>query len=256
MRTPTAFLLLATLTVAAAAPAAAEIFRWVDSSGTPHFSDRAEDVPPEYRDQLENGGAPAPEGRSRFVVVPGLNPELPEDGTAVRPIDEAAFEAEAMAALGGMGKGQGGSGGGLPDFGSLLKAGAPVVAGVIVGVLVAIVIGLAIAVVILRVSCRICGEEPPAFGKGMGIVLLQTLAVSALGVLVGLLVMGSGVAGGLEVQGAQFGAGVLIQAGVLRGMLIESYGKSLAVTAVAIGIQLAIGFALGLGIFALVAALG
>jgi hypothetical protein len=262
MRTPSAFLrplgpcrargsaFVATLVLLAvvAGPASANVFRWVDASGTPHFSDRPEDVPPEYRDQLEDGGAAAsPQATSRFVVVPGLN-NVPEDGAPVQPIDEAAFEAEALAALSDFEQG----GGRLtPDIGSLLKQGAPFVAGAIGVALVALGIVLAIAALILKLACRICGEEPPGLGKGMGIVLLQSLAVGALGFLVALLTMGSGSA--LQVQSAQFGTGVLIQAGVLRGMLIESYGKSLAVTAVTIGIQLAIGFALGIAVFALMA---
>jgi len=248
--TAVAMTIVMTLALAVVAgPASADVFRWVDASGTPHFSDRPEDVPPEYRDQLEDGGAAAaPKATSRFVVVPGLNNE-PEDGVAVQPIDEATFEAEAWAALNDPDQG----GGGLtPDFGQLLKKGAPFVAGAIVVALIAIAIAFAIAALILKLACRICGEDPPGLGKGMGIVMLQSLAVGALGFIVGLLTMGSGA--GLEVQSAQFGAGVLIQAGVLRGMLIESYGKSLAVTAVTIGIQLAIGFAVGIAVFAVLAA--
>lgn len=234
---------VAALVLLLAAPAAAKVYRWVDDGGTPHFSDRAEDVPPRYRYQLEESFEGGPDaGASRFVVVPGLNRELPEDGQPVQQMDGAAFEAEAMAALADLE----GGGPGLPDFREVLSAGGPTVAGFVLVLLVALAVFVAIAVFILRLACRICGEEPPAFGKGAGIVVAQSLASFAVGLLIGIFLGGSG---SLQVQSASFGVGLLVQAGVLRGLLIESFGKSLAVTAVVLLIQLALGVVVGGAVF-------
>ncbi len=48
-----------------AAPSGAEIYRWTDADGQLHFSDRLNDVPPEYRAQTSQA-QPPDEGQKGF----------------------------------------------------------------------------------------------------------------------------------------------------------------------------------------------
>ncbi len=231
-----------------ATPAGAKLYRWVDSGGTTHYTDRAEEVPPRYRDQLadDHPGYEPGSGTASFVVVPGIDGRPDENGKA-KALDEDAYQARANEALAGQRKDSPWSSSrALPDLGELLEGGAPVIAGLIAGALVAIALVLLVSVVILKASCYFCGEPAPGWGKGMGVVLIQTLGAGATGFLIGLLVPQG--PGGYEVQAGQFAVGFLVNAAVLRSMLLDSFPKALAVVAVAMLIQLVLGLVLGLAV--------
>ncbi|NNL86277.1 MAG: DUF4124 domain-containing protein, partial [Myxococcales bacterium] len=65
--------LIAAAVLVAASGGEAVVYRWTDESGTPHFSDRPEDVPARFRDQLR---APADvlSEAPPINILSGLNP--------------------------------------------------------------------------------------------------------------------------------------------------------------------------------------
>ena len=59
-----------------AADASAEIYRWVDENGTPHFTDQIEEVPPEHGPRTGDAADATP-SRGSLNVVAGLHPQPP-----------------------------------------------------------------------------------------------------------------------------------------------------------------------------------
>lgn len=219
---------------------AAQIYRWVDSNGTPHFTDRPEEVPPAFRDQLAGNEASADGPFAGMGVFDGLD-ILPgeADGTTV---------------------GQTPAGGGNPQEMAehaqtwLKAAGAGVVAVVIVFGLVMVGLFVALLALLLLLGCRVVGQERPGFKKAYGIVLVQMLAgaLVAPGVV---LVAGPGqatdVGGVATYQLASFGLGLLVNALVLRGMLTRSFLRALGIAVVTMLINFGVGLALGAGVLIL-----
>lgn len=218
----------------------AQIYRWVDSNGTPHFTDRPEEVPPAFRDQLAGNEALADGPFAGMGVFDGLD-ILPgeADGTTV---------------------GQTPAGGGNPQLSGemaehaqawLKTAGAAVMAGVIFFGLVMVGLFVALSALFLLLGCRVVGQERPGFKKAYGIVLVQMLAGALVGPGV-VLVAGPGeatdVGGVATYQLASFGLGLLVNALVLRGMLTDSFLRALGIAVVTMLIILGVGLALGIGV--------
>ncbi len=203
----------------------AQVYQWLDGEGTPHFSDRPEDVPPQYRDQLANPKDPFSDAPP-LNVMPGLNgPKVPEDGaSAAAPVARPQ----------------------PTDLGELVKMGwgqmtpSQIALGIAVVIfLVALVCAFAAA--LLMVACRICRDEPLPFGRGMGISFAQLLGGGAVFGLFAL-ALGAGAAS----QSGSFVANVFLSAGILRGMHSESFGKALVVSLMSLVLSTVVGFALGI----------
>ena len=230
----------------------AEIYRWVDANGTPHFTDRPEEVPPAFRDQIVGKAAPADvpfnpldglsdgllDGFGGLDILPGeadgtTAGQAPADWETPELSGEMAQQAQAW----------------------LKTAGAALMAGVIFVGLVVAGLFVAISALFLRMGCRVVGQERPGFKKAYGIVLVQLLA----GALVGpglVLVAGSGEAKNLSgivtYQLASFGLGLLVNALVLRGMLTDSFPRALGIAIVTMLIILGVGLTLGIGLAILI----
>ncbi|MBW2242709.1 MAG: DUF4124 domain-containing protein [Deltaproteobacteria bacterium] len=238
------FRLIALIVVWALAPlsaASAEIYRWVDANGTPHYTDRAEEVPPGFREQLLGRGSPGSPQNNSF------------DGLALLP-----GEADGTSA------GQAPEGWQTPEMpGELAEqaqvwletAGAALIGGLIFMGLVAFGLFVAISALFLLMGCRVVGQERPGFKKAYGIVLVQLLA----GALVApglVLVAGPGESTGLgglvAYQAVSASLGILVNALVLRGMLTDSFLRALGIAVVTMLIIIGIGITLGVGMAILV----
>ncbi|MCP5067933.1 MAG: DUF4124 domain-containing protein [bacterium] len=213
----------------------AEIYRWVDANGTPHYTDRSEEVPPGFRDQLmgsdELNDIP-------FNQLDGLN-VLPgaADGTSA---GEAPASWETPEFSGEMAE---------QAQAWLETAGAVVIGGAIFVGLVLFGLLIAVSALFLLMGCRVVGQEQPGFKKAYGIVLVQLLA----GALVGpgmVLVAGAGGVTDLEglvvYQLASTCLGILVNALVLRGMLTDSFPRALGITLVTLLIIVGVTITLGI----------
>ena len=220
-----AALVVALLVVCGAQTASAAIYRWVDDRGITHFSDRPEDVPPAFRDQIRDL-TPELEASSPVNVLPGLHGaaegEAAETPSAPPKVDP--FQARRM----------------LDQMAGPMKLVA-VVAG-----LVAMGLGCALLALALLVGCRMVGQESPGFRKAYGIVLVQSIA----GLLVGpgvIVVAGgpdvSSLGGLLRLQMIQLGVFLVVNAAVLRAMLCDGFGRALGLAVVMNLVLLLFGFA-------------
>ncbi len=63
--------------------------------------------------------------------------------------------------------------------------------GFVCALIIPILIALAVAALVMRVACSMCQEEPPEFGRAMGIVFVQGLAGFVFGLVVALIVRGT-----------------------------------------------------------------
>jgi len=74
--------------VAGASDVSARIFHWIDQAGREHFSDRVENVPPAYRDQVADDEEDL-ERRGTVNIIQGRNQPAPqslaEAGEGVEP---------------------------------------------------------------------------------------------------------------------------------------------------------------------------
>lgn len=236
--------LIALIVVWALAPlsaASAEIYRWVDANGTPHYTDRAEEVPAAFRGQLQRNAAP---GGTGLTALDGLD-ILPgeADGTSAGQAP-AAWEAPELP-------------GELAEQAQawLETAGAAWIGGMIFIGLVFLGLFVAISALFLLMGCRVVGQDRPSFKKAYGIVLVQFLAgaLVAPGVV---LVAGPGEStdlGGLVAyQAVSAGLGILVNALVLRGMLTDSFLRALGIAIVTMLIIIGVGITLGIGMAILV----
>lgn len=230
--------LLVAVVLLAAGTGEAVVYRWTDDSGTPHFSDRPEDVPPRFRDQLRNP-ADVLSDAPPINVVPGLNgPEpIPEGATSeavggspreLKPADllEGGFSADVLKRLGPM------------EIGLTIGGG-----------LLVLLIVCAFGGAILLLACRICREESPGFPRALAISFAQLLAGLASFALLVLLL---GV--GLESQAGGFALNLSLSAGILRGMHCDTFTKAAVVSLVSLVVSW--GVALVLSVFALCAGVG
>jgi hypothetical protein len=227
--------------------ASAAVYRWVDEAGITHYSDRIEDVPPALRGAYMEGDSHVPAG-GNFQLVPGLNgPQTGPDGKPLpaaqqRPLDEKALMDLAAAARE--------DGGPSPDA-ILAALGGSIALALGIGVAL-LLVGIAVAALFLVLACRLCREEKPRFARAFGTATLQILAAIPVG-LVLFLILGPP-PHGVALQAGQAGVGFLVNAGVVRGLLVPSFGKAALVTLVATVLTIAVSIAL-VGI-AFVAGLG
>lgn len=223
-RTVALGLLLAS-TLAAGAAAEGRIYRWVDERGTPHFSDRPEEVPPAFRAQLGLPPSEPAEGGSAGAAAPR---ERSSDTEATPPWKRFG-EGSAREVFEQMPRK-------VLLTGLLLFLG---MAGIVV----------ALGAVVLLVACRLVGQESPGFRKAYGIVIVQLLAAMVVGP--GIVVVTGGAQaseGRLDLQSLNAGVTLLVNAAVLRGMLCESFGRALVIAVMVVVVSIALGIALAVGL--------
>jgi hypothetical protein len=221
-----------TLGLALAGPASAEIYRWVDGEGVPHFSDRAEEVPPAFRDQLGALGEPGEDAEETSPAGLGaLRRALSGEADAEPPAaagDEAIgpFEARRL----------------------LERMRGPMAAVALVTSLVVMGFVLAFLTLALLVACRLLGQESPGFRRAYGIVVVQFVAgvLAAPGVV---MVAGepqqASLAALLRLQALHLGVSLALNTLVLRAMLCDSVGRALALAVVMNLVLVALGVLAG-----------
>ena len=205
-------------------PGGAEIYRWVDEHGTPHYTDRSEEVPPHFLHQ----GSPAQ--LDELNLLPGAG-DGTDTGFSLPDFDAVNLDSpEALKAY-------------VENAGAVLMAGAVFVALVLIGLL------FAFAAWVLLLACRVVGQDSPGFKKAYGIVIVQTLAgaLAAPGLVV-LAGEPADLAGAIAVQVAGLALGVVVNALVLRGMLTESVSRAFTLAVVALLLVFGIGLVAGIGI--------
>jgi hypothetical protein len=210
-------------------PASGQIYRWVGSDGTTHFTDRPEEVPAQYRDQLENVEGEL-DREKRFTLLEGLASDAApsSDGAeaAAVPVHLEPTGPD-LAELQRMLEGEG------LDLGATLGAfGVGMLLVALLGFASSLLFIAAIGSLFLKGACRMAGEPSPGFVKAMGIVAAQMVAATAFGLLAAL-VVGLQSSPGVGASGAQLGASFLIQAAILRGLHADTFGKALVVTLLA-----------------------
>lgn len=231
---------LGVLLLAPAGPLHAAVYQWTDANGTPHFTDRPEDVPPAYREQLppelRSAAAATPKGPEQRSKPGFLSRALSAAHAAEARHDHAPARARAskLASLRHLG------------LGALLAV-----------ALATVAFSFLFYAFLLRLACRICSEEVPRFSRALAVTGVQLVAGIGLGVLE-LAVLGfSGGAPSPLVRGINSLLGFGLNVAVLRAMLGQTLGKALAVQGVSmlIGIVLVIVviavFAMGFGGMAL-----
>ncbi len=215
-------------------PASAEIYRWVDAQGTSHYTDRPEEVPPEFRKQIL--GAEEMESIP-FNQLDGLN-VLPGEATSPKEKPGAAevpFNLQST-----------------QDVEAWFDAAGPVlIGGVALAMLVVIGLMFAFTAWILLMACKVVGQDHPGFKKAYGIVIVQflggLLATPGLVLLVGQ-PEATDISGLIRFQAGSAVLGILVNALVLRGMLTETFPRALGISIVAILIMVGIGIVLGVGV--------
>lgn len=229
---------LAILLLAAGGPARAAIYHWTDSSGTPHFSNRPEDIPPQNRGKLPpklRAELEHPVAKpARHEAKPGLLSRIfsahtrkaaPEQPPKPRP--DAAKLAAKMAFLRHLGVG-----------------------GILAIALGMIVFSFLFYAFLIQLACRICGEQVPAFSRALAVAGVQFVAGIGLGILEAAVLGSAG--GGLSpvVRGANTLLGFSLNVWILRSMLGQTLGKALAVELVSIVISIGLGIAIVLALLA------
>jgi hypothetical protein len=223
--------LFVALVLALALPqaASAAVYRWVDPDGTTHYSDRIEDVPSALRGAYMEGDSHVPTGGS-FQRVPGLNGPAPgqkgPDGKPLPAAQRGPLDEKALMDLARAAREDGG-----PSPAAILGALGGSIALAFGLAALLLLIGIAVAALFLVLACRVCREEKPPFRRAFGTAALQILAAIPVGLLL-LLILGAPPYG-LGTQAGQAGVGFLVNAGVVRGMLVPSFGKAALVTFVA-----------------------
>jgi hypothetical protein len=227
---PICLALLLTL-VAGASDVSARIYHWIDNAGREHFSDRVENVPAAYRDQI-GAGEEEVERRGTVNIIQGMSQPAPqalaEAGEAVEPSSPppAVQEVEEIAQLPGL----------AADPSEMLeRLKGPVIAFAVLLTLVVCGFLFAFLSMVLLLGCRLVGQESPGFKKAYGIVIVQFLAglVASPAVVV---VFGqpsiADLGAVLRLQAINTGILLLLHSAVLRGMLCESIGKSIGLAIV------------------------
>jgi hypothetical protein len=212
--------------------AEARVYRWTDSRGVEHFSNRIEEAPPAVRETLETVASESP---SRLNVIPGLSSAGRVGGSGAEASRLPSFSP-------------------LPDRAALEwvdQVRGPVLLFTAAASFVLLGILLALLTLALLVACRMVGQEPPVFRKAYGIVVVQFLAGLAMGPGM-VVVLGepevTTLGEGLRLQALQAGVLLLVNAGVLRALLCDSFPRSLGLALVATLVLLALAFLLGLGV--------
>jgi hypothetical protein len=220
----------------------AKIYHWVDKAGTPHFTDRAEDVPAAYRDQISSYEEELES--TRINIIEGLNPPSRSPDAEA---DQGVEYGSPPSAIPEIGE--------LPGFAAdptemLDRLKGPMMVLAVLLTLVVFGFLFAFMTMALLVGCRLVGQESPGFKKAYGIVIVQFLAgmVAGPGVVA---VFGqpnvSDLGGLLRLQAVNMGIFLLVHSAVLRGMLCDSMGKSIGLAIVVNLVVLGLAFLLGLG---------
>ncbi len=209
-------------------PASAEIYRWVDESGTHHYTDRPEEVPPEFLAQALGEGALEGLSLEGLNVLPGE-----ADGTdAGSRFQVPDFEGDPTEALQGF----------------LKSAGPGLVAAAIFMSLLVIGLFFAVGAAFLLLACRVIGHPSPGFKKAYGVVIVQTLAGALAGP--GFIVLAGPppmeLSGMLTYQLASSALGLTVNALVIRGMISDHWGRSFVIAIVSLLLLFGVGIALGL----------
>ena len=233
--------------VAGAGVASGKIYHWVDKAGTPHFSDRAEDVPPAYRDlywdQIRSYQEELERNR-RVNIIEGMNDPAPFPGAEP---DAGRAHGPPPSAMPEIGQ--------LPEFAAdpaelVERLRGPVMALAVVLTLAVLGFVFAFMTMALLVGCRLVDQESPGFRRAYGIVIVQFLAgmVAGPGVVA---VFGepqlSDLGGVLRLQALNMVVFLLVHAAVLRGMLCDSMGKSIVLALVVNLVLLGLTVLLGVG---------
>jgi hypothetical protein len=212
--------------LAGAAPASAELYRWTDENGLERFTDRIEQVPEAHR----SDGIRAL--RAEVPIAP------PAPAGAAPPEEAVALPLPAPSAVG-------------PELlagwtGTLAALG---LAAVVAAALFGIGLWLLLAAFALRLACRLVGEDVPGAGRAIGVSAAQFAAGIATGVvLLGVVVAGLADPQSAAFQGVQLLATLLVNAAVVRAMLVLAFGRALLVAGLALVIAAGIGVAAGLAI--------
>jgi len=240
---------LALLLVAGASEVSARIYHWVDQAGREHFSDRVENVPPAYRDQIADYEEDL-ERRGTVNIIQGMNQPAPQSPAevgegvepsspppAIREIREIQESAQ------------------VPDLAvdpseMLERLRGPAIAFAVVLALVACGFLFAFLAMVLLLGCRLVGQESPGFKKAYGIVIVQFLAGLVAGPAV-VVVFGqpsiADLGAVLRLQAINTGIFLLVHSAVLRGMLCESLGKSIGLAIIVNLVLLGLAVLIGLG---------
>ena len=160
---------LALALVAGSGAASAKIYHWIDRAGTPHFSDRAEDVPPAYRDQIRSYQDEL-ERSGRVNIIEGLNEPIPFPGAEANEGMAHGPPPSAMPEIGPL------SGFAADPTEMVQRLRGPVMALAVALALVVFGFLFAFMTMALLVGCRLVGQESPGFKKAYGIVIVQFLA--------------------------------------------------------------------------------
>jgi hypothetical protein len=220
---------LLALCALAAAPlaASAEIYRWTDEQGVERFSDRIENVPERFRQdvtaELRSDPSDRPDPAPSAPVVPEEPPSAPvPDAPAAPPAQ-------------------------LPDWSAqLLQMGVAVVVAAALGGLLLYLLMMALA---LRLAVRLVGDEAPGFGRAFAVAAVQVVAGMVIGaVLGGVALAGVADPASPAFQGGQLLIGFVVNAFVVRAMLGLSFGRALVVALVELVITVVIGIAIGIAV--------
>jgi hypothetical protein len=209
-----------------ASVAGAEVYRYVDENGVPHYSDSVESIPDRYRDQVADISKEL-EARPGIHVIPGMNGTPGEAGAETE--DEAGsgsaesfeFDFEDDQAMGAVAEQL------WDQFGMLL----------ILGFLLLIPISLVISGLILMLACKLAAPETPGLGRAVAIVFVQGLVGAAvngamLGVALTLGVADDGSAGSVALDLLAALAAWAAYAGVLSSMANFDFARALWVMVV------------------------
>jgi len=226
--------LLLVLGALVAAPAAAEIYRWTDEQGVERFSDRIENVPERFRQdvtaELRSDPAARPDPAPSAPVVPEQPPSAPAPDAPQAPPAQ------------------------LPDWSAqLLQMGVAVVVAAALGGLLLYLLMMALA---LRLAVRVLGDEAPGFGRAFAVAAVQLVAGIGIGAVLGAVAL-AGVADPMSgpFQGGQILIGLVVNATVVRAMLGLGFGRSLVVAIVELVVTVVLGIGIGLAIAFLVGGL-
>jgi hypothetical protein len=224
-------LVLAAL-LAAPAPGSAEIYRWTDEQGVERFSDRIENVPERFRQDVTAELRSDPSGRPDPAPSAQVVPEEPPDA----PVPDPDLSEEPPAQI--------------PDWSAqLLQKGVGVVLAAALGGLLLYLLMMALA---LRLAVRVVGDEVPGFGRAFAVAAVQIVAGIVLGAVLGGVAL-AGVADPASgaFQGVQLLLGFVVNAFVVQAMLGLAFGRALVVAFVELLVTIAIGVAIGIAIFLL-----